>query len=48
MALLGLLAMPPCAESCRPSRAHQGRVAWILPALALIVLLRIRAEKPAA
>ena len=49
VALLGLLANAAvCGILSAVTERYQGRVAWILPALALILLLRIRSEKPAA
>ena len=50
VATIGLLANAAvCGILSAVTDRYQGRVAWILPALALIILLRIRAEtKPAA
>ena len=50
VATIGLLANAAvCGILSAVTDRYQGRVAWILPALALIILLRVRAEtKPAA
>ena len=46
VALLGLLANAAvCGILSAVTERYQGRVAWILPALALIVLLRIRTDQ---
>jgi hypothetical protein len=48
VALLGLLANAAvCGILSAVTERYQGRVAWIVPALALILLMRVRSEKPA-
>ncbi|NUT01512.1 MAG: hypothetical protein HOP96_11105, partial [Sphingomonas sp.] len=46
MATLGLLANAAvCGTLSAVTERYQGRVAWILPALALIILLRVWTER---